>query len=740
MQYQYSNLSPADFEKLAKDIMSIKLNIKLYLTPLGKDGGIDVYDSLTNTTKIIQVKHYENSQFSNLKSNLKKELIKLEKFKYLEEYFIFTSTSLTRNNKLELFEMFEKYMKSTGNIMDKNDINEILEDEKYDLVLNNNYKLWLNNKSIKMMLSSKKTSIDMDSYSFLNLDNDQNLRVFIETSQFKKAKEILLQRNFLFITGNPGVGKTLMTKILASIFLQKGYSLRTTTDINNLSELKKSIINNLENKEIIVIDDCLGQTYLNLKDSQRNELKSFVKFIQNQENKKIILNSRVTILNEAISLNNDFELFSKNQNNDFLLLDLSKFSKLEKGKIFYNHLYFFNQENINYLPAIEEIKKNKNYWKIINHKNFNPRIIQLITRENNIEHPEYFDFVKTTLNNPEDIWKIEYENNISEIDSFLLWTIYSLSDKMIECKFVKQCFNRMIENHQNSNVKNNEFEQAIIRLSNSFVKKIVDASKKIDFISVFDPSVNDFLRNYLIKNENLKTYLITNSSSIKQYERLLNPEEFKNKINDLFIDKSIDNLIFEDEISKIRYICNHLSISFKNIKHYDFYLTFLNDFFDYFEKNVYKMNNIDLKIIKNFLSNPEYQSVFNDWIIGNEIILLQFLSLLKLDEIIETTNNFFVNKPFSKELKNKIIKLIEDDIIWDIIADFDLDCDGDCSGDHFDVEEEIDNILLDSKIFEINDFNYNVDCNFYESENNFGIKDEDYDEAEKIIENLFENL
>jgi hypothetical protein len=142
---------------------------------------------------------------------------------------------------------------------------------------------------------------------------------------------------------------------------------------------------------------------------------------------------------------------------------------------------------------------------------------------------------------------------------------------MVSYEFVEKCFNRMIKNHPKSNKKNNEFEQAVTRLSNSFIKRILYVSKKQNFISVFDPSVNDFLRNYLINAENVKNYLIENSSSVRQYERLLNPEDFKNKINDLFNNKKIDNLIFENEISKIRYICEYMSLSSKNINHYDFY-------------------------------------------------------------------------------------------------------------------------------------------------------------------------
>ena len=68
----YANLSDVDFEDLAKDVMEQKLGIELQSFARGRDGGIDMVDDVGQCGHLIQVKHYYKSNFSNLKSVLKK--------------------------------------------------------------------------------------------------------------------------------------------------------------------------------------------------------------------------------------------------------------------------------------------------------------------------------------------------------------------------------------------------------------------------------------------------------------------------------------------------------------------------------------------------------------------------------------------------------------------------------------------------------------------------------------------
>lgn len=70
MKYNLDVLSPLEFEKLSKDIISKKLNLEFKNFKMGKDGGIDLSNKENGI--ICQCKHIK--KFSDLKSILKKEL------------------------------------------------------------------------------------------------------------------------------------------------------------------------------------------------------------------------------------------------------------------------------------------------------------------------------------------------------------------------------------------------------------------------------------------------------------------------------------------------------------------------------------------------------------------------------------------------------------------------------------------------------------------------------------------
>ena len=73
MKFQLDALNDYEFELLCKDILSRQLNIHLYTFPKGRDGGIDISDSLSNPRIVGQAKHYCKSSYQLLISSLKKE-------------------------------------------------------------------------------------------------------------------------------------------------------------------------------------------------------------------------------------------------------------------------------------------------------------------------------------------------------------------------------------------------------------------------------------------------------------------------------------------------------------------------------------------------------------------------------------------------------------------------------------------------------------------------------------------
>lgn len=424
--FDLSNLNDYEFEILCKDIMQELLAEKLFTFSRGVDAGVDICDKKKKTTIIIQAKHYAGSTYSQLKSSLKKEVTKIQRH-HPEKYFVCTSQSLTKKNKQEIIEMFDEFMPDISHVIDKNDINSFLEDEQNKDIVVKNYKLWLCTSNVLSLVNNQNVFIDC---SELMLDIEEQIKFFVETQAYHDAIKRLHQDNIIIIIGAPGVGKSTVSKMLLLYYADKDYKVRYVTN-NNISEIKRSLSLAPNKKEIVLLDDFLGQHYLNLKDSQPNELKTLISFVTRSKSKKLILNSRVTILNEAAQAYLTFkEIMDRYEQNKYLL-DLDKMSPLEKAKILYNHLYF------NGLPPeyLSQVKRNKGYLRIVNHVNYNPRVIEYVTQKHNygtVPNGDYLQYIIRKLDNPEDVWKDEFRNRLDMSDRVLMNTLYSLSDTAVD--------------------------------------------------------------------------------------------------------------------------------------------------------------------------------------------------------------------------------------------------------------------------------------------------------------------
>ena len=521
--YNLKNLNDYEYEVLSMDVMERILQKRLHRFARGRDGGIDVCDSIRNPKIIIQVKQYNNSKYSNLKSIIiNSEVEKIKKLN-LEDYFLCTSLELTRNNKEELYGILQPFMKSPDNIIDGIEMNDFLEKDENQDIVKKNYKLWLNSTNVLSLINNQNVFIDCETLMY---DIENQVKNFVETDGYIEALNKINKENIVILVGAPGVGKSTISKMILLKYANEGYKVRYTTD-NNISKIKDVLSMDAECKEIILLDDFLGQHYLNLRETEPNELKSLLAFIQKNKNKKIVLNSRITILKEAqrryITFN---ELIDKYDNNIYLI-NLDNMKKIEKAKILYNHLYFNDIPMEHFL----DIKKDKRYFKIIEHPNYNPRIIEYVTKKRvfeNVNANEYFTYIMKSLKNPQDIWKDEFENRLLAEDRMLVYTLYTLTNSSIEIGKLKESYNCMIRNIPNLDTTINVFDRTIYRLSNSLLLKIVDKTEIK--VGVLNPSINDYVKNELNDNENLLVGLVNNAIYIEQMIKFTCNNEVKKKI------------------------------------------------------------------------------------------------------------------------------------------------------------------------------------------------------------------
>ena len=549
----YANLNDIEFEYLCMDVLSQMLGIKLQRFGSGSDGGIDLTDDSYRKNIVVQVKHYIRTDNSGLLRSLRAEIKKVDELKP-KKYYVCCSKELTPQVKEQIYAMFSDYMESTANIISLTEIDDFLCKEENAEILRKHFKLWLESTSI--LTNALANDIFLDCESLLcNIEDEQKL--FVKTAAFDKAIASLNKNNVLVIVGDPGVGKTITSKMLVLHYAAQGCRVRYTTDVSDLASLKRALSASRDTKEVILLDDCFGQAYFSMKSTQETELLSLVRHIHMNPNKILILNSRVTIYREAQERTPDLMRSFNSKEYKVFVLDMSKLSKLEKAKIFYNHLYFNN------LPDSFRIaiKSKGNYYKIIEHANYNPRIIEYICNEQHLKSVsmrDYMKFVLAALDNPQEAWKNEYERRLLPSDRLLITTIYSLTNTTISLDFVKKCYNHRIMSLPGIDRSINQFESSLGRLNGSFIKILDDKGKQM--LSIANPSINDFIRAHLASNEPEYAELLSSCISVGQFRKLLDDASFAVKIASAFADKSILTYYFEDDFQKAAYITEYVSM------------------------------------------------------------------------------------------------------------------------------------------------------------------------------------
>lgn len=627
--FNYANLNDVEFEALCKDVMEKKLSTSLRLFAKGRDGGIDLTDNVQSHNIIVQAKHYIGSRFSNLRTNLKNEIDNVYKWNP-NQYYVCCGMQLTDANIKEIYDMFYDYMDNDQNIVTLREIDEFLQRSENCDIVRKHYKLWLYASNILNEIFNQDIFIDCEA---LLSDIDEESKYFVQTDIYNQCIEHLDKNGLLMLTGGPGVGKTITSKMLVLYFASQGYRVRYTTN-GDISDIKKSLSSDKECREIVLLDDCLGQHYFNMKYTQENELLSLIKYVKLSKNKKLILNSRITIFNEAKERSLEFNIFFQEKKIRNFTINMDEITSLEKAKIFYNHLICKNVPKEYY----NIIRNNKNYLKIIQHSNYTPRIIEHVTFSTNyfkVVPVEYFNYIFKNLSNPNDIWKNEFERRLQDVDRAFMSTIYSLTDTNVEYGVLKKCFDKRLLQMNNVDYTVDNYESILSRLNQSIINIIDDKGRM--HIGVINPSVNDYMKS-VFDNNRLELNVVRRSiGNYKQIERCYSKEELPNVQVELIVSGKVEDITFESEEEKSYFITAHIcqngikKVCYKKV----IYNYLRNAYGYYFTHNEWLSHT---KILACLLNKKLYSYYSIDKFLLKEESIGNLLLDLDLEDIIITIN------------------------------------------------------------------------------------------------------
>ncbi len=496
--YDFENiLSPIDFEYLIRDLLSAELNIELTAFAEGKDQGIDLrYSKKNDSSIIVQCKRSKNIS----KATLEDEYGKIKKLNF-EKYYFVTSCNLSVNKTDEIKEIFKEWIDSDEYIISRNKINQLL--DKHKTVHRKHYKLWLSSVSILNTILNQHL---YERSKSLITDIRKSYKYYAKNNSFNEAADILNKHKFLIISGIPGIGKTTLAKLLIWEYLQKEYEV---IEIRKVLEGEQLLIENSENKQVFYFDDFLGENFLkyDVIEGRSYDLVQFINRIINNRNKILIMTTREYILKQAK------EKYAKLNTDEFdvlkYTLDLDTYTKKIKSLILYNHLYYSNVS----LDHIKNLIDTKSFIKIINHKNYSPRIIEKMTiKLGSVDPQNYSNSFIESLDNPFSIWDRAFKTEITEGAKYTLYILLSIGSPIIvsDIQVALNYFYEKSAIKYGINFKPIDYKDYLKELEGCFIKTSLTNSNK-HYIEFQNPSIKDFLIN-LIKPEKQLIELILNSS------------------------------------------------------------------------------------------------------------------------------------------------------------------------------------------------------------------------------------
>lgn len=540
MVFSFEFLDSADFEFLAKDIAERESGIKLTCYTAGRDGGIDAddfyQDDAGNPSVILQAKHMEKTNNKTvLKNQLKAFFEKIASYGYNNpRIMIFTSMPLTRKNQIEIKKDGSDKGFSSVDVFDKIKICELLEESKNYDILRKNFKLWIAHTEVLNQFLNQDQFIDCEQF-LIDAENQSSL--FVQTSLYDHALTCLENDRLILIVGDPGTGKTTMTKMLALASAADGYTVRYSSD-NDAQKIKRVMAADGGLKEVVILDDFLGQRVLDVTGNGLKNITSLVSYVKRNENKRLILNSRFTILNEAKHNSDDFLRLIGKMRNSIRVVNSNELSDLDKARVLRSNLKYWNVPT-EYISGLTRSvnsrtidrgdgKQRQNaidgtprYLKIVQHHNYNPRIIEYVCRKEiyeNVVSDSYFDLIRGHLNEPKEVWADEFDRRLPVEDRYVMFTLFSLTDKEIDHDSLRCAFQKVIYSSESMDSSRNLLGPAIGRLTGTILRKRI-ADQEI-WYSVINPSVNDYIASFLREADAQATRIIENAAYSDQILRI----------------------------------------------------------------------------------------------------------------------------------------------------------------------------------------------------------------------------
>jgi hypothetical protein len=221
--------------------------------------------------------------------------------------------------------------------------------------------------------------------------------------------------------------------------------------------------------------------------------------VSRNKNLRFILTTRDYILNQAHLLAG--RLASSKTGSKPYILNVGAYTRGIRARILYNHLYFSDLSEENR----EALLSDDFYLRIIDHENFNPRLVQTLTSSDYemVADEPIRAAVERILKNPHELWERPYRSHISDEGRALALAVL-FNRRSVPLSELEQSFARMVRALELGIAKADlhaRFRIALKEIEGSFLA-IADRSAHFS-----NPGVRDFLQKAVVDDEMLPSVI-----------------------------------------------------------------------------------------------------------------------------------------------------------------------------------------------------------------------------------------
>ncbi len=483
--YNFSQISSFEFESLCRDLLQAETGHSFELFAPGPDGGIDIrYIGVVageSQTIVAQCKLWDENSFDSLLRRLAR--VELRKIQELapNRYIVMTSVRLTPGRKDRIVEALYPWVKSPADVIGRDDLSGLL--SKHPEVELRYVKLWLTSTEVlRALLNSGIANRSEDALEVAQ----RQLRLWVPNKSYNRAREILDANHVCVIAGGPGIGKSMLADILLTSYASQGYeAVFISEDIDEGNRTWRT-----NSRQVFLYDDFLGRVTfgeLHLRKNEETRLSRFLERVRKSDDKKFILATREYILTDAA---HRYEGLADREIEPIKsIVSLEDYTPLIRAHILYNHLFFSG------LPAelVTALIPSERYREVINHRNYNPRVIEYAVDVRHVSSLSPEEFVSNffaTLEDPTVIWERIFKD-LSDMARRVLLAVTSLPSEtfLIDVRDV-------VKKVWPTDFDSGKFREAVAVIEGMFVD-LKEASpgtnRRGRIVAIRNPSVRDYL-------------------------------------------------------------------------------------------------------------------------------------------------------------------------------------------------------------------------------------------------------